>query len=116
MHTISLSRLGVKSAILTKVGSDAYGNMICDELAKDGVDINTVVRKQGITSPFTYVIVDMEGQTRTCIHTPSEGKLVKAAEGYLAGSRQGSDDVMKGSIHSFIHSFTPCCATINTQM
>ena len=74
--TNSLSRIGVKSSILTKVGSDAYGTMICDELAKDGVNIHSVVRKEGITSPFTYVIVDTEGQTRTCIHTPSEGKLM----------------------------------------
>lgn len=70
----SLNRLGVKTAILTKVGDDAYGTMICDELSNDGVDTHHVVRKKGINSPFTYVIVDMEGQTRTCIHTPSEGK------------------------------------------
>lgn len=59
--------------ILTKVGDDAYGKMITDELGQDGLGTARVIRKQGITSPFTYVIVDVAGQTRTCIHTPSEG-------------------------------------------
>lgn len=69
-----LSRLGVQAEIMTKVGEDAYGKMITDELSQDGLDVSRVIRKPGITSPFTYVIVDVAGQTRTCIHTPSEGK------------------------------------------
>ena len=69
-----LSRLGVRAEIVTKVGDDAYGTMITDELQRDGVDVARVIRKPGITSPFTYVIVDVAGQTRTCIHTPSEGE------------------------------------------
>ena len=69
-----LSRLGVEAEILTKVGDDAYGKMITDELGQEGLGTARVVRKAGITSPFTYVIVDTAGQTRTCIHTPSEGE------------------------------------------
>ena len=68
----ALSRLGVAAEIVTKVGDDGYGQMIVDELAQDGLDARRVIRKAGISSPFTYVIVDMAGQTRTCIHTPSE--------------------------------------------
>lgn len=75
IHT-RLSRLGVPAEIMTKVGDDAYGALITDELRKDGLDVSRVIRKAGITSPFTYVIVDVAGQTRTCIHTPSEGKVV----------------------------------------
>lgn len=67
-----LCRLGVRTEILTKVGNDAYGSMILEEFAIDGLDTRHVIRKAGISSPFTYVIVDMAGQTRTCLHTPSE--------------------------------------------
>lgn len=73
-HPKRLSRLGVPAEILTKVGDDAYGKMITDELSQEGLGTARVVRKPGIISPFTYVIVDTAGQTRTCIHTPSEGK------------------------------------------
>ncbi|GAB5032006.1 pfkb-type carbohydrate kinase family protein [Nannochloropsis oceanica] len=68
----ALSRLGVHAEIFTKVGDDAYGKMIIDELAADGLDTRRVIRKAGISSPFTYVIVDTASQTRTCLHTPSE--------------------------------------------
>jgi sugar/nucleoside kinase (ribokinase family) len=68
----ALSRLGVHAEIFTKVGDDAYGKMIVDELAADGLDTRRVIRKAGISSPFTYVIVDTASQTRTCLHTPSE--------------------------------------------
>eukprot|EP00624_Nannochloropsis_granulata_P002431 evm.model.NODE_2219_length_28325_cov_37.384148.5 len=54
----ALSRLGVHAEIFTKVGDDAYGKMIVDELAADGLDTRRVIRKAGISSPFTYVIVD----------------------------------------------------------
>jgi sugar/nucleoside kinase (ribokinase family) len=62
--------------MMPQVGHDAYGSMIVDELAKEGIDTSLIVRKAGITSPFTYVIVEAEGQTRTCIHTPSEGACI----------------------------------------
>jgi len=68
----ALSRLGVHAEIFTKVGDDAYGKMIVDELTADGLDTHRVIRKTGISSPFTYVIVDTASQTRTCLHTPSE--------------------------------------------
>jgi hypothetical protein len=31
-----------------------------------------VIRAPASPSPFTYIIVDREGATRTCIHTPGE--------------------------------------------
>jgi len=55
-----------------QVGIDQYGRMITDELNRDGVGTSRVVVKEGLTSPFTYVVVDMETLTRTCIHTPCE--------------------------------------------
>lgn len=62
-----------------QVGGDAYGKMITDELSGDGVDTSRVVVKAGQTSPFTYVLVDTETMTRTCIHTPAEGGVNRRA-------------------------------------
>lgn len=54
------------------MGKDQYGRMIMDELEQDGVGTGPVVAKAGLTSPFTYVVVDTQTLTRTCIHTPCE--------------------------------------------
>lgn len=66
----AMARLGVRAAILTKLSDDGAGKAILDEFAGDGVDTSAVVVEPGKSSPFTYIIVDRAGSTRTCIHTP----------------------------------------------
>lgn len=68
----AMSRLGVKPSILTKLSDDGAGKAILDEFAADGVDASAVVIEAGKSSPFTYIIVDRAGSTRTCIHTPGK--------------------------------------------
>ena len=53
----------------TQVGTDAMGDGIIDGLATEGIRTEHVCRADG-PSPFTYIIVDRAGGTRTCIHTP----------------------------------------------
>ncbi|KAG0575985.1 hypothetical protein KC19_5G046000 [Ceratodon purpureus] len=69
------ARLGLECRIFTKVANDGPGSQILAELQSDGVDVsNVVVAEEGV-SPFTYVIVDQETSTRTCIHTPGSPPL-----------------------------------------
>lgn len=66
----SASRLGLDACLATKVGSDANGRLILQGLEEEGVDVSRVVVSDTTPSAFTYVIVDKEGGTRTCLHTP----------------------------------------------
>ncbi|XP_020593675.1 uncharacterized protein LOC110033870 isoform X3 [Phalaenopsis equestris] len=52
-----------------KIANDFQGKNILTELEGDGVDTSFIVVSEG-NSPFTYIIVDNETKTRTCIHTP----------------------------------------------
>ncbi|CAL5353561.1 unnamed protein product [Camellia sinensis] len=64
------ARLGLNPRLISKVADDAQGRGILEELEADGVDASfLVVSKEG-NSPFTYIIVDNQTKTRTCIHTP----------------------------------------------
>lgn len=63
------ARLGLQPVIISKVGNDAMGDTIVQGLEDEGIDATHVLRGEG-ASPFTYIIVDQEGGTRTCIHTP----------------------------------------------
>ena len=57
------TRLGLSSpALITKIGSDAVGDQILAELEGDGVDISHVLRAPDAPSPFSYIIVDREGE------------------------------------------------------
>ncbi|CAM9800083.1 unnamed protein product [Ascophyllum nodosum] len=64
------SRLGLDACLATKVGSDANGRLILQGLEQEGVDVSRVIVSHATPSAFTYVIVDREGGTRTCLHTP----------------------------------------------
>lgn len=66
------ARLGLKSYIIAKIGDDALGDGIISEFSRDGVETDGILRAAGSPSPFTYIIVDREGGTRTCIHTPGQ--------------------------------------------
>ncbi|KAF3530818.1 hypothetical protein DY000_02037165 [Brassica cretica] len=74
------ARLGLTCRLISKarivVANDSQGKGILEELESDGVDtFFLVVSKEGNT-PFTYVIVDKQTQTRTCIHTPGYPPMV----------------------------------------
>ncbi|KAK9845779.1 hypothetical protein WJX81_002155 [Elliptochloris bilobata] len=79
------ARLGLAPALVSKIGGDAIGDEILAELQGDGVDTSHVMRAADSPSPFTYIIVDRQGGTRTCIHTP--GAPLDPAELALPCSR-----------------------------
>lgn len=66
----SAARLGLRPRIVSKVADDAFGKIILDELKGDGIDTSFMVISETGTSSFTYIIVDRETNTRTCIHSP----------------------------------------------
>lgn len=74
------SRLGVDACMVTKVGSDANGRLILEGLQEEGVDVSRVIVSDSTPSAFTYIIVDKEGGTRTCIHTPQTEGTARAHE------------------------------------
>ena len=67
---MNLTPARAKASILTKLSDDGAGVAILDEFRREGVGCESVVVEPGKSSPFTYIIVDREGSTRTCIHTP----------------------------------------------
>jgi len=77
------ARLGLKPVIVSKIGSDSVGDAIVEEFENDGVDTTFLLRSQTGRSPFTYIIVDRESNTRTCIHTPGEPFLATEMENNL---------------------------------
>ncbi|BAT95480.1 hypothetical protein VIGAN_08221800 [Vigna angularis var. angularis] len=71
-----LARLGLNARLISKVADDSQGRGILDELRADGVDTSFIVVSKEGTSPFTYIIVDTQTKTRTCIHTPGYPPMI----------------------------------------
>ncbi|KAK6940587.1 Carbohydrate kinase PfkB [Dillenia turbinata] len=70
------ARLGLFPRIISKIASDPQGQGILEELKADGVNTTFLVMSKEGNSPFTYVIVDSQTKTRTCIHSPGYPPLI----------------------------------------
>ncbi|PIN17733.1 Ribokinase [Handroanthus impetiginosus] len=70
------ARLGLKPRLISKVADDPQGKGILEELEADGVDSSFIVVSEGGNSPFSYVVVDEQTKTRTCIHTPGYPPMI----------------------------------------
>ena len=72
---VAISRLGHPCALISKVGTDLHGDMILSELRREGVNVQGCISSSSTQSAFTYVIVDISANTRTCLHTPMSEEL-----------------------------------------
>ncbi|KAL8258998.1 hypothetical protein R6Q59_026951 [Mikania micrantha] len=70
------ARLGLNARLISKVANDTQGRGILEELQADGVDVSFFVVSEEGNSPFTYIIVDNQTKTRTCIHTPGSPPMI----------------------------------------
>ncbi|CAK9140837.1 unnamed protein product [Ilex paraguariensis] len=64
------ARLGLNPRLISKIADDTQGRGILEELKADGVDTSFIVVSKEGNSPFTYIIVDNQTKTRTCVHSP----------------------------------------------
>src|SRR4030042_6119316 len=53
-----LSKLGIRTAIISKIGNDNYGRFLLDEMEKNGADVSRMIisenMKTGITVSLSY--------------------------------------------------------------
>ena len=59
---IAVKRLGGEPILTTRVGMDAIGNMIIDDLEKEGIDTSAIHRVEGGKSSFSSVLIDRNGE------------------------------------------------------
>lgn len=64
---VTVSRLGARAAYVGKIGDDAFGRFIVEELEKEGVSAEHCVIERGGSARFAFIIVDREKGTRTIL-------------------------------------------------
>lgn len=67
--SVGLSRLGFKSALIAKVGWDAFGEFLQKTLAESGVDISGVHKDKNDTSSMSVGLIASDGE-RSLLHHP----------------------------------------------
>ena len=88
---IALARLGVRAAVVAKVGDDHFGAFVEDELSAAGLDVTGIRRAAGLDTSKT-VIIPVTGDDRRFIHTFGANAALCATD--LAPALAGAPDVL----------------------
>jgi sugar/nucleoside kinase (ribokinase family) len=75
----ALARLGLRAAVVGKVGEDPLGDFLLGLLRERGVDARGVLRDPGERTSATVVLVDSRGE-RTFLHLPGANAALRADE------------------------------------
>ena len=66
--SVAVARLGGQAHYWGRVGDDALGTRILDQLAAEGVDVGSVRRIPGCVSPSAAILVDDRGERLVCAY------------------------------------------------
>lgn len=87
---VTLARLGVRTAMLDKLGDDWRGKLVLEEFAKEGVAADRLSVVPGATSSIASILVRRRDGARTIVYAPGSAGELSAADldfGLLAGAK-----------------------------
>jgi sulfofructose kinase len=89
---VAVARQGGKAHLITRLGNDALGQTIIDELTREGVDCTLSLRAEGLRSPLSCILVDKQGERM--IISYSDPQMPEATDWLPEALPQGLDCVL----------------------
>ena len=74
-QAVAVARLGGDVSFITKVGTDAYGNMMAENLVNEGMAAETVIRDADTPSGVAWICVDDNGDNSIVVMPGANGAL-----------------------------------------
>lgn len=74
-QAVAVSRLGGDVSFITKVGTDSYGNMMAENLVKEGMEAETVIRDSETPSGVAWICVDDNGDNSIIVMPGANGTM-----------------------------------------
>ena len=78
--SVTAARLGLKTALITNIGDDQYGDDCLESLKKDGVLIKYITKEKNKTTNYHYVLWYEVDRTILIKHTKFEYKFPEIGE------------------------------------
>jgi sulfofructose kinase len=75
-----LSRMGLKTRYVGKVGGDELGRFLVESFASDSVDTSAVLVQQGVRNQVACIVIDKKSGERTVLSQREPGLDFKASE------------------------------------
>lgn len=73
-ESVVLTRLGCRTALVTKMGADPMGDFIHSHLVQNGVDLTYAVRCPGIKTGFAVAVVKTDGERSFLVSSGENGR------------------------------------------
>lgn len=77
---VALSRWGISTSYIGKIGDDELGKFTIQELRKEKVDIKNVVIEKGAASQFAFIIIDKKSGERTIVWKKEDKTLMRPSD------------------------------------
>ena len=87
---VCLSRLGLRTKFIGKIGDDRHGKLVLERLQKEGVDTSSVVIDIGASSAFAFILIDSLSRKRTIIFNPGCNLNLREDEIDLSETQEAS--------------------------
>lgn len=78
-QAVACARLGSPVAMIGRVGGDAFGAVLREGLARDGIDTGALVTRPEVASGVAVILVEDSGQNRILLAPGANGALDAAA-------------------------------------
>lgn len=89
-QAVALARLGARTAIVGRVGSDGFGETLLEGMRSEGVDTGQVAREQGVPTGVALITVADSGENNIIVVPGANGRLepgdIRDAEEVIASS------------------------------
>jgi len=80
----AIARLGYPVAMIGAVGRDGFGEELIQTLARQGVRVDAIARREGVASGTALIVLDAAGQNQIVIAAGANGTLAAADIGGCA--------------------------------
>lgn len=107
-QAVTLARLGSKTALLLKIGSDSISNSVYDELEKEPLDLSLIIRDEKAKITLSICMVKQNGERSFLVGKGSEDcfltlddinlNLLKETKAITVGSLFALKDLDRGGI------------------
>lgn len=97
---VAVSRLGLRSGFIGKVGDDDHGSFLLQEFKKEGVDTSLVTVERGLETSIVISLIDERGE-RTMLSYPGANTQLSPED--VDFSRLSRSRLLQVSGYSFIH-------------
>lgn len=87
---VAAARLGAQTKIISRIGDDAIGEYIRQDLQSEGVDVSLLLEEAGSESHVSLILVDEQSGDRSIITRPPTGSAIRPSEikrEHLAGAQ-----------------------------